>query len=89
MISKKITGVNPYVDFTSGGVNPDGIPTKKISIQGYLGLTFFINDSEYPVQIFNGDKWEQIYNNEINLKYIRFDPDYVQQSDMTIIINVE
>ena len=48
---------------------------QKLTIKGYPGLTFYLNNSEHSVMIYNSDgSWNWEINNEIGLECIKFDP---------------
>lgn len=63
------------------------VHTSKLTIKGYQGLTFKLNNSEYPITIFNqSGVWDWPLNNEIGLVNIKFDPMTLKSGQDIIIL---
>lgn len=80
---------NPMFYFQYNEDNDPIILTEvqKLAIKGYPGLTFYLNNSEHSVMIYNSDgSWNWEINNEIGLECIKFDPASLKAGQDIIII---
>ena len=94
LLGKNINGAdikpNPmfYFQYAEDGTTPIILTgVQKLSIKGYPGLTFYLNNSEHSVMIYNSDgSWNWEINNEIGLECIKFDPaSLIAGQDIVII----
>lgn len=73
-----------YFEFDPGGNYVNNI--NQLTIKGYPGLTFCINDSFHLIMIYSADGvWSWNINNEVPLKCLKFNPSTLIEGEPVLI----
>ena len=76
-----------YFELDEKGNPVTWIDVEKLSIKGYPGLIFYLNDSIYPIMIYNSDgSWNWNVEKEIGLKSIKFNPSSFDANKKIIVL---